>query len=131
MSEKKRHLKITLSKAKKRVKSQLGGNDRIEHRRSLGELRKANKTKPRSPDVTGKLRLQRHTLQAIIQDFKEADGEEVICNIAGWKNHDQRGSYLTVFHLGSCDTISKRKNQVFLMTCLMTKMSSIKNVSAC
>jgi hypothetical protein len=62
----------------------------------LGELRKANKTKPRSPDATGKLRLQRHTHQAIVQDFEDADAEEVICNIAGWRNQDQHGSYLTV-----------------------------------
>jgi hypothetical protein len=26
----------------------------------------------------------------------EAGGEEVIRNIAGWKNHDQQGEYLTV-----------------------------------
>jgi hypothetical protein len=46
--------------------------------------------------VTGKLSLQRHTLQAIIRDFKKADGEEVICNIAGWVNQNHHGEYLTV-----------------------------------
>jgi hypothetical protein len=46
--------------------------------------------------VTGKLRLQRHTLQAIVRDFKEDGGAEVVCNIAGWKNEDQQGGYLTV-----------------------------------
>lgn len=96
MSKKKRHLKIMLGKAKKRVELQLRGDDPIRNKRSLGELRKANKTKARSPDVTGKLRLQCHTLQAIVRDFKEADGEEVVCNIAGWKNKDRHGSYLTV-----------------------------------
>ncbi|MGO9847959.1 MAG: hypothetical protein ACLPKT_15595 [Methylocella sp.] len=59
-------------------------------------LRKANKTKPRSPNVTGKLTLQRHTLAAIVKDLEETGGDEVICNIAGWLNHDQNGQYLTV-----------------------------------
>ena len=40
-------------------------------RRSLGFLRKAEKTKPRSPDLTGTLKLQRHTLEAIAKQFQE------------------------------------------------------------
>jgi hypothetical protein len=91
MSKKKCRQKRTLYKAKRRVEEESGDNDQIKHRKSLGQLRKANKTKPRSPDVIGKLRLQRHTLQAIVGDFKDSGGEEVICNIAGWKNEDQQG----------------------------------------
>lgn len=96
MSKKNRHLNDVHNDAEKKFKEELEIRYSNRNRRSLGELRKANKTKPRSPDVTGKLRLQRHTLQAIVRDFKEADGEEVVCNIAGWKNQDQHGSYLTV-----------------------------------
>jgi|SRR5580704_16126359 hypothetical protein len=96
MSKKKRHLKSTLSKAKRRVEAEPGLHEPVRNKRSIGELRKANKTKPRSPDVTGKPRLQRHTLQAIVRDFKEGGDEEIVCNIAGWKNRDQHGSYLTV-----------------------------------
>ena len=96
MSNKKRHLKNTMSKAKRRVEAQSEANDQIAHRKSLGQLRKANKTKPRSPDVIGKLRLQRRTFQAIVSDFQDSGGEEVVCNIAGWKNEDQQGGYLTV-----------------------------------
>lgn len=96
MSRKRRHLKSALSKAKRRFEGELEIHDPIRNKRSLGELRRANKTKPRSPDLTGKLRLQRHTLQAIIRDFKKADGEEVVCNIAGWMNQNQHGEYLTV-----------------------------------
>jgi hypothetical protein len=96
MSKKNRHRKIALSKAMEMTEAESGVHDPIKNKRSLGELRKANKTKPRSPDVTGKLRLQRHTLRAIVSDFQDSGGEEVICNIAGWKNQDQRGSYLTV-----------------------------------
>ena len=71
MSKKNRHLKRALSTAKRTFEGELKVHDQIRNKRSLGELRKANKTKPRSPDVTGKLRLQRHTLQAIVIDFQE------------------------------------------------------------
>jgi hypothetical protein len=65
-------------------------------KRSLGALRKANKTKPRSPDLTGQLKLQRHTAAAIVEQFNHDHVQEVVCNIAGWKNQDNNGSYLTV-----------------------------------
>jgi hypothetical protein len=68
----------------------------IKQKRSLGALRKANKTKPKSPDLTGQMKLQRHTAAAIVQKFCHDDIEEVVCNIAGWKNQDYNGSYLTV-----------------------------------
>jgi hypothetical protein len=31
-----------------------------------------------------------------VQEFKVSGDGEVVCNIAGWKNQDQHGSYLTV-----------------------------------
>ena len=65
-------------------------------KRSLGKLRKAPKTKPRSPNMTGTLRLQRHPAAAILQAFADADSDEVVCSIAGWANQDNEGSYLTV-----------------------------------
>ena len=67
-----------------------------ERKRSLGALRRANKTKPRSPDLTGQLKLQRHTAAAIVEQFNQDQIQEVVCNIAGWKNQDNSGSYLTV-----------------------------------
>jgi hypothetical protein len=67
-----------------------------ERKRSLGALRKANKTKPRSPDLTGQLKLQRHTASAIVEQFASHHAQEVVCNIAGWKNQDHNGSFLTV-----------------------------------
>ena len=70
-------------------------NDAIKPKRSLGALRKSAKTKLRSPVLTGQLRLQRHTASAIVKQFGE-EQEEVVCNIAGWKNHDHGGAYLTV-----------------------------------
>jgi len=70
-------------------------NEVIKPKRSLGALRKATKSKPKSPDLTGQLRLQRHTVSAIVKQFAE-EQQEVVCNIAGWKNHDHGGAYLTV-----------------------------------
>ena len=65
-------------------------------KRSLGSLRRAEKTKDRSPDLTGTLKLQRHTMEAIAKQFKETDAAEVACCIAGWRNEDQNGQYLSV-----------------------------------
>ena len=67
-----------------------------KQKRSLGALRKANKTKPKSTDLTGQMKLQRHTAAAIVEQFSRDDIEEVVCNIAGWRNQDYNGSYLTV-----------------------------------
>ena len=57
-------------------------------KRSLGALRKANKTKPKSPDLIGQMRLQTHTAAAIVKQFSEGNADEVVCNIAGWRNQD-------------------------------------------
>jgi len=66
-------------------------------KRSLGALRKAEKTKDRSPDFTGILKLQRHTLEVIIKQFQETDATEIDCCVAGWRNSDQNGQrYLSV-----------------------------------
>jgi hypothetical protein len=37
-----------------------------------------------------------HTLAEISRQLDEAGGDEISCNIAGWKNSDQDGQYLTV-----------------------------------
>jgi hypothetical protein len=71
-------------------------NDEVKRKKSLGALRTHEKTKPKSPDATGKLHFQRHTLEEICKQLDETGGDEVICNIAGWKNEDQHGRYLTV-----------------------------------
>jgi hypothetical protein len=68
----------------------------VKQKRSLGSLRNANKTKPKSPDLTGQFKLQRHTAAAIVDQFDHDKVEEIVCNIAGWKNQDYSGPYLTV-----------------------------------
>jgi hypothetical protein len=66
-------------------------------KRSLGSLRKARKTKEKSPDLLGQLRLQRHTFLAIAKEFQKTDGTEVICDLAGWGNRDSKGDqYLSI-----------------------------------
>jgi hypothetical protein len=71
-------------------------NETIKSKKSLGMLRKANKTKPRSPDLMGQMRLQRHTTAALVKEFEDSAVDEIVCNIAAWRNQDHVGSYLTV-----------------------------------
>ncbi len=68
----------------------------ITKKRSLGKLHMTPKSKPRSPDMTGTMRLQRHTAAAILEGFEDSDCDEVVCNIAGWRNDDTDGPYPTV-----------------------------------
>ena len=70
-------------------------NNQFQRKRSLGALRKNKKTKPQSPDATGKFHFQRHTLREIYDQLTDGN-DEVVCNIACWRNSDQYGAYLTV-----------------------------------
>jgi hypothetical protein len=69
----------------------------ITHKRSLGALKKNAKKKPKAPDLTGTLKLQRHTFDRIAQAFQDNDLSEVTCNVAAWNNKDYQGQpYLTI-----------------------------------
>jgi hypothetical protein len=96
MSGKRREPKRRVNDARNRAKSQMLDHGPFTPNKSLGKLRPAVKTKPRSPDATGKLTLQRHTFIEIGRLLDEAGGEEITCNIAGWRNRDQQGEYLTI-----------------------------------
>jgi hypothetical protein len=96
MSRRKRHEKERANYTVNRFESPTIGHAPNKSKKSLGILRPSTKTKPRSPDATGKLCLQRHTFLEIGRLLDENRGDEVICNIAGWRNHDQQGEYLTV-----------------------------------
>jgi hypothetical protein len=65
-------------------------------KRSIGKLRKANKTKPRSPDMVGQIHLQRHILQLFRKQFDETNADEIVACLAAWKNYDADGPYLTI-----------------------------------
>ena len=44
------------------------------------------------PDAIGKLHFQRPTLAEIYNQLEDAGGDEIICNIAAWRN----GEFITV-----------------------------------
>ena len=96
MAKRKRRLSRRPKVKERRVENQIYVDDQIKRKKSLGALRKHQKTKPRSPDATGKLYFQRHTLTEISRQLDDAGGDEISCNIAAWKNNDQQGQYLTV-----------------------------------
>jgi hypothetical protein len=96
MTKRKRRLSRRPKMNENLVENQKSVDNQIKRKKSLGALRPHQKTKPRSPDATGKLRFQRHTLTEISRQLDEAGGDEISCNIAGWKNNDQEGQYLTV-----------------------------------
>ena len=66
------------------------------HSKSLGGLFPLEKTKPKSPDMTGKLRILTDTLLEIINTHRDEDGDIFEANIAGWVNDDRGQSYITV-----------------------------------
>jgi hypothetical protein len=68
----------------------------INKNHSLGNLRPAKKTKPKSPDCTGKLRLRREHLLIFLKQLEQSQGEAVPCNIAGWKGNGAYGPYMTI-----------------------------------
>jgi hypothetical protein len=81
--------------------------------KSLGALFTSNKSKPKSPDATGQLRLQRHTFEAISLDFHDSDCDEIVCNIAAWRNRDRNGEpYLTI-ELSPRFRSAARTNSIF------------------
>jgi hypothetical protein len=83
-----------INKYKKEATMQNNGSQQA--RRSLGALRKAPKTKPRSPDAQGAMKVQRHTIETIMRQLEDSDADEVTANIAGWFNKDSSGRYITV-----------------------------------
>ena len=68
----------------------------MHNKRSIGKLRPTTRTKPKSPNLTGKLCLQRTTMNELAQEFRASGAEQIDCNIAGWLNVDGSGKYITV-----------------------------------
>jgi hypothetical protein len=64
--------------------------------KSLGALFPSKKTKPRSPDMTGKLKILKDTLKEIINTHQEEDGEVFEVNMAGWFNNSDGKMYMTL-----------------------------------
>jgi hypothetical protein len=64
--------------------------------KSLGTLSASKKTKPRSPDMTGKMKILKHTLSEIINTHREEDGDVFEVNMAGWFNNSGGKMYMTL-----------------------------------
>jgi hypothetical protein len=68
----------------------------MQSKRSIGKLRPATRTKPKSPNLTGRLSLQRTTMTEFVQELRETGADQIECNMAGWFNVDASGKYITV-----------------------------------
>jgi hypothetical protein len=64
--------------------------------KSLGNLFPSKKTKPKSPDMTGKLTLLKDTLREIFNTHREEDGDVFEVNMAGWFNNSGGKMYMTL-----------------------------------
>jgi hypothetical protein len=64
--------------------------------KSLGALFPSKKTKPRSPDMTGKLNILKDTLREIINTHQEEDGDGFEVNEAGWFNNSSGKMCMTL-----------------------------------
>lgn len=65
--------------------------------KSLGLLRKNRKSKPKSPELTGKITLRRETFEKIAWELQRTRKHSVDCPIAAWPNRDQTGAqFLTL-----------------------------------
>jgi hypothetical protein len=64
--------------------------------KSLGALFPSKKTKPRSPDMTGKMNILKATLKEIIKTHQEGDGDGFEVNMAGWFNKASGKMYMTL-----------------------------------
>ena len=63
---------------------------------SLGTLRPKDKTKDKSPDVTGTITIKRDLLLDLHKQLTQSNDDEVVANIAGWLYDDANGRYMRV-----------------------------------
>jgi len=65
-------------------------------RKSLGTLYRAEKTKPRSPDLLGAQKIQIPTVQEMYEFSKTCDSGEIVCPIAAWIHGQPGRQYLVI-----------------------------------
>jgi hypothetical protein len=66
-------------------------------RKSLGKLVRNSSKTPRSPELTGECKIQGHFIRTLFKELERSDSDEVICNIAAWRNVDNQGNkYVTI-----------------------------------
>ena len=64
--------------------------------KSVGTLFPSTKTKPKSPDMTGKMKIQRKLLEELIEQIRINGADHVICNIASWAYIEGNKRYMGV-----------------------------------
>ena len=69
---------------------------KINKNHSLGSLSPAKKTKPKSPDCTGKVRLKRDLVLILLKQLEQSQADEVTCNIAGWRKNGVYGPFMSI-----------------------------------
>jgi hypothetical protein len=64
--------------------------------KSLGTLRVNTKTKERSPDLTGTIKVHRGLVSALWNELRETGASAVECNLAAWHYQDKTGHLFNV-----------------------------------
>ena len=62
--------------------------------KSVGTLRLNNKTKDRSPDLIGSVKMHSHLIHTLLDELDETGEDVAECNIAAWQYRDKDGSPL-------------------------------------
>ena len=64
--------------------------------KSLGTLRMNTKTKERSPDLTGTIKIHRRLIAVMSKELNETGKNVVECNLAAWHYQDKTGHLFNV-----------------------------------
>src|SRR6516225_8505627 len=64
--------------------------------KSMGILRLNNKTKDRSPDLIGTVKMHPHLIHVLFEELDETGEDVVECNIAAWQYRDKDGPLLNL-----------------------------------
>ena len=64
--------------------------------KSIGTLRLNQKTKDRSPDLIGSVKMHNRLLHALLEGLDETGKDVVECNIAAWQYRDKAGPLLNL-----------------------------------
>jgi hypothetical protein len=66
------------------------------HTKSLGTLRLNTKTKEKSPELVGTIKMHRRLITALWKQLNASGGDEVTCNLAAWQYRDKSGPLLNI-----------------------------------
>ena len=64
--------------------------------KSIGTLRLNHKTKDRSPDLIGSVKMHNRLIHALLDELDETGKDVVECNIAAWQYRDKNGPLLNL-----------------------------------